>query len=99
VDVGRVQTRTRNKNGDYQITYLESDFVVNDYDNRMYIQVAEGIDGVGKMEQEMKSLVHIRDGFPKMVLINQNVPKYRTEEGITVQSIRDFLLADDVLLR
>jgi len=92
VDVGRVQTRTKSKNGDYQISYLESDFVVNDSDKKMYIQVAEGIDNPEKKEQEMKSLLHIRDGFPKVILVNQDVPKHHTEEGIIIMSISDFLL-------
>ena len=97
VDVGMVQTRVKNKNGDWQISYLESDFVINSADRKMYIQVAEGIDDPGKKKQEMASLVHIRDGFPKYILINQNVPKHYTEEGIIIMSIRDFLLSNDII--
>lgn len=92
VDVGRVQIKVKNSNGNYQTAYLESDFVINDADKRMYIQVAEGLDDPGKKEQELKSLLHIRDGFPKMVLVNQDIPEYRTEEGIIIRSVRDFLL-------
>lgn len=92
VDVGRVQIRKKNSNGDYVISYLESDFVINDSDKRMYIQVAEGLDEPEKKEQEMKSLLHIRDGFPKMILVNQNIPKYHTEDGIIIMSIQDFLM-------
>jgi len=97
VDVGRVQTRIKNKNGDYQISYLESDFVVNDADRKMYIQVAEGIDDPEKKEQEMKSLLHIRDGFPKIILVNQDIPKHHSEEGFVIMSIIDFLLGNDSL--
>lgn len=92
VDVGRVGIRQKNEAGKYERVYLESDFVVNDMDNRVYIQVTEGIDDAGKKDQEMKSLMHIRDGFPKMVLVNQNVPEYRTENGIIIKSVIDFLL-------
>jgi len=92
VDVGRVQIRKKNSNGDYAISYLESDFVINDSDKRMYIQVAEGLDEPEKKEQKMKSLLHIRDGFPKIILVNQNIPKYHTEDGIIIMSIQDFLL-------
>lgn len=92
VDVGRVQIKVKNSNGNYQTAYLESDFVINDADKRMYIQVAEGLDDPGKKKQELKSLHHIRDGFPKMVLVNQDIPEYRTEEGIIIRSVRDFLL-------
>ena len=92
VDVGRVQVKIRNRNGNYQTAYLESDFVINDVDRRMYIQVTEGLDDPGKKEQELKALLHIRDGFPKMVLVNQDVPEYHTEEGIVIKSVTDFLL-------
>lgn len=92
VDVGRVQVKEKNANGNYQTTYLESDFVINDADRRMYIQVAEGLDDPGKKEQELRSLLHIRDGFPKMVLINQDIPEYHTDDGIIIRSIRNFLM-------
>ena len=98
VDVGRVQIRQKNKNGNYQAVYLESDFVVNDLDRRMYIQVAEGIDDPEKKEQEMRSLLHIRDGFPKIVLVDQEVPIYRSSEGILILSIREFMLNEDLVL-
>ena len=66
--------------------------MINDVDRRMYIQVTEGLDDPGKKEQELKALLHIRDGFPKMVLVNQDVPEYHTEEGIVIKSVTDFLL-------
>ena len=47
-----------------------------------------------KKEQEMKSLLHIRDGFPKIILVNQMIPAYYSEEGIRIMSIRKFLLAE-----
>lgn len=46
----------------------------------------------GKKNRRCKSLLHIRDGFPKMILVNQNIPKYHTEDGIIIMSIQDFLL-------
>lgn len=94
VDVGRVQVRVKNAFGNYQTAYLESDFVVNNADHRAYIQVTEGLDDPGKKEQEMKSLLHIRDGFPKIILVNQKVPAYYSEDGIHILSVRDFLLAE-----
>lgn len=96
VDVGRVQTRIKNKSGNWQISYLESDFVVHDLSRKMYIQVAEGIDDPDKKRQEMASLLHIRDGFPKYILIDQDVPMHYTEEGIAIMSVQDFLLQDAV---
>lgn len=92
VDVGRVQAKVKNASGGWQAVTMESDFVVNDLDRRIYIQVTEGIDDPGKKEQEMASLRHIRDGFPKMLLIDQDVPEHRTETGVIIMSIQDFLL-------
>ena len=99
VDVGRVQIRSKNKKGDYQTTSLESDFVVNDLDRRFYIQVTEGIDDPGKKEQEMRSLLHIRDSFPKIILVNQDIPMYHSEEGIIFLSIKEFLLDETLTFK
>ena len=98
VDVGRVQMRIRNAQGNYQISYLESDFIINDLDRRMYIQVTEGLDDPAKKEQEMRSLLHIRDGFPKVILVDQDIPVYRSEEGILIMPLRDFLLENNNIL-
>lgn len=92
VDIGRVQVNEKKADGKYQTVNLESDFIINDMDRRMYIQVTEGLDDPDKKEQEMRSLLHIRDGFPKMVLVNEDVPEYHTEDGIIIKSIREFLL-------
>lgn len=95
VDIGRVQVKAKNEHGNYQNGYLESGFVAQKADEKCYIQVAEGLDDPGKKAQKLKSLLHIRDGFPKIVLVNQDVPAYRTEDGILIQSIRDFLLHEE----
>ena len=95
VDVGRVQAYKKNKSGNYQPVFLESDFVINDLDQRMYIQVTETIDDPEKKEQEMRSLLHIRDGFPKIVLVDQDIPRYHSEEGILIMSLQEFLLNED----
>ena len=97
VDVGRVQISIKNKNGNYQTSYLESDFVINDLDQRMYIQVTEGLDDPKKKEQELKSLLHIRDGFPKIVLVDQDIPTHRSEEGILIMPLKEFLLNEDAM--
>lgn len=94
VDVGRVQARVKNAAGKLATKHMESDFVVHDSEKKMYIQVAEGLDDSGKKEQEMASLLHIRDGFPKYILVDQDVPAHCTESGIRIMSISDFLLKD-----
>lgn len=92
VDVGRIQMRTRDVAGNQKVKSLEADFIVHDFDQQMYIQVAEGLDDPGKKEQEMASLLHIRDSFPKYLLIDQDIPAHYTEQGIRIMSVEDFLL-------
>lgn len=92
VDVGCVKAKVKNEDGKWGYKNLEADFVVHDPEKQMYIQVTEGIDDIGKKEQKMASLMHIRDGFPKMILMDQDVPPHYLDNGIQVMSIQDFML-------
>ena len=91
VDMGRIDYRKR-VNGQNTMVTLETDFVVNRSFERIYIQVAQGIDDPGKLEQEEASLIRIRDGFDKMTLVDTDVPEHYTPNGIRVMSILDFML-------
>ena len=44
------------------------------------------------MKQEEKSLLNIGDSFRKIIITNDDVKPYKTEEGISVISLEDFLL-------
>ena len=90
VDVGRIDYRKRVDGVNMNVT-LEIDFVVNRSFERTYIQVAEGIDDPGKLEQEEASLIRIRDGFGKMILVNTDTPEHYTQNGIRIMSILDFM--------
>ncbi len=90
VDVGRIDYRKRVDGVNMNVT-LEIDFVVNRSFERIYIQVAEGIDDPGKLEQEEASLIRIRDGFGKMILVNTDTPEHYTQNGIRIMSILDFM--------
>ena len=90
VDVGRVDYRKR-VNGKNTTVTLETDFVINKSFERTYIQVAEGIDDPGKLQQEEASLMRIKDGFGKMILVDTDVPEHYTPNGIRVMSILDFM--------
>ncbi len=39
----------------------------------MYVQVAQGIDDEGKREQEIGSLLRVRDSFKKVVLVRDHI--------------------------
>ena len=90
VDVGRIDYRKR-VDGINSVVTLEVDFVVNRSFERTYIQVAEGIDDPGKLEQVEASLIRIRDGFGKMILVNTDTPEHYTQNGIRIMSILDFM--------
>ena len=90
VDVGEVNVR----NG----TSAEVDFVASIGNKRYYIQSALAMPTAEKTMQEEKSLLGIRDGFKKIIITNSNLIKpYQDENGITIISLKDFLLNKDSL--
>lgn len=96
VDVGVVEIRTV-ENEKLLKKQLEVDFVVNDASKRYYIQSAFALPDCEKMEQEQASLVKIPDSFKKIIIVGDNTPVSRNEEGITIMGIFDFLLNENSL--
>jgi len=92
VDVGNVVISEPNKNGNYVRKNTEVDFVCNDGINRTYIQAALNVASAEKLAQETRSLKAIGDSFEKIIVVKENVVPWRTEDGILVLGIRDFLL-------
>ena len=96
VDVGVVETRV-DKGGKKVRKQLAVDFVVNQFNKRYYIQSAFLISDREKFEQEQAPLVKIPDSFKKIVVVGNNTPIWRNEEGITFMGIYDFLLNENSL--
>lgn len=96
VDVGVVETRV-DEGGKKVRKQLEVDFVVNQFNKRYYIQSAFLISEREKFEQEQAPLVKIPDSFKKIVVVGNNTPIWRNEEGITFMGIYDFLLNENSL--
>ncbi|MEE1411289.1 MAG: DUF4143 domain-containing protein, partial [Bulleidia sp.] len=96
VDVGVVEIRTV-ENEKLLKKQLEVDFVVNDACKRYYIQSAFALPDREKTEQEQASLVKIPDSFKKIIIVGDNTPVSRNEEGITIMGIFDFLLNENSL--
>lgn len=59
---------------------------------RCYVQVAQGIDDEGKREQEIGSLLRVRDSFKKVVLVRDHIVPWFDEHGIQYMGMRDFLM-------
>lgn len=98
VDVGQVVTTvTDTGTGKRKRSYLEVDFVCNRGYKRYYIQSALAMPTDDKLEQELNSLKKINDGFKKFVIVGNMTPTYQTDDGITIMSIYDFLLNENIL--
>ena len=96
VDVGVVETRV-DEGGKKVRKQLEVDFVVNQFNKRYYIQSSYALSDREKFEQEQAPLVKIPDSFKKIVVVGNNTPIWRNEEGITFMGIYDFLLNENSL--
>ena len=96
VDVGVVETRV-DEGGKKVRKQLAVDFVVNQFNKRYYIQSAFALSDREKFEQEQAPLVKIPDSFKKIVVVGNNIPIWRNEEGITFMGIYDFLLNENSL--
>lgn len=97
VDVGTVTTYTKNEEGKSQRTNLEVDFVCNLGSRRYYIQSAYRMESEEKIKQERTSLVKVDDSFKKIIVLGEECPITRDEQGITTIGIYDFLLKENSL--
>ena len=66
VDVGVVIVDEKGKNG-VERKRLEVDFIINDNEERYYIQIAYSLSKDGKVDQELNSLKNIKDNFKKII--------------------------------
>lgn len=98
VDVGQVPQIVTNADGTRERRTLEVDFVCNEGYRRCYIQVAYHLPDEAKRDQELNSLRHIKDSFPKVVIVGDQYPQHQNDDGILFLSIYDFLLDENSLL-
>ncbi len=92
VDVGLVEYTGQSEDGKRTTKHYEVDFVCNKGSQRYYIQSAFVIPDNEKMMQETNSLCAIPDSFKKIIVVKDDIKLWRTEEGITVMGMLDFLL-------
>ncbi len=97
VDVGVVNVYAKNKEGKRIHKQLEVDFVVNQGNQRYYIQVTYNIPSKEKQTQELHSLRNISDSFKKVVVVNGASKPWRNEEGFVIMGMKYFLLNADSL--
>ena len=99
VDVGLVETVTRNSSGKSERRNLEIDFVVNRHDERLYIQSAYVLPDKQKIDQEQASLLNVPDGFKKVIIVGDRFSSSYNEDGILMIGIYDFLLNPESVKR
>ena len=97
VDVGIVDCYDKDEKGKQVLKRREVDFVCNKGSKRYYVQSAFSIPDEEKMTQEKTSLVRIKDSFKKIIVVKDNIKLWRTEEGIVVMGIQEFLLNQNSL--
>ncbi len=97
VDVGQVITHQKDEKGVSQRQTLEVDFVCNRGNKRCYIQSAYSMPSYDKIQQELKSLMHIHDNFIKVIVTADLIPTHYMDNGVLVINLQDFLTKEDSL--
>ena len=87
----------KDKEGKRVRKQLEVDFVVNQGNQRYYIQVAYDMISEEKKTQEFNSLRNIPDSFKKIVIVNGSKKPWRNDEGFVIMGMKYFLLNADSL--
>lgn len=82
----------KDKEGKRVRKQLEVDFVVNQGNQRYYIQVAYDMTSEEKQTQEFYSLRNIPDSFKKIVIVNGTKKPWRNDEGFVIMGMKYFLL-------
>lgn len=97
VDVGMVETKEKNKDGNFEKKRLEVDFIANKGSHKYYIQSAYILATEKKIKQEKNSLLNINDSFKKIIIVKDVIKPQRDENGIVSISLYDFLLDENSL--
>lgn len=97
VDVGMVETKKKNKSGNFEKKRLEVDFIANKGSLKYYIQSAYSLPSDSKIRQEKSSLLNINDSFKKIIIVKDVIKPQRDENGIVIISLYDFLLDENSL--
>lgn len=87
VDVVAIPIKINNK-----LEYVEIDFIVNKFDNKIYIQSAFQIFDNEKLIQEIRPFNLTKDFFKKVIIRNDIITSFYEEQGVYHCRLIDFLL-------
>ena len=93
VDVGVVTDRRSGQN-----VQKEIDFVVNQGDQKVYIQSAYEMSGADKISSELDSLLLSKDFFKKIIMRRDIPASFTDDNGIRHMNVLDFLLGKEIIL-
>jgi uncharacterized protein len=91
VDVGIVDVYGKDGSGKSVKTSVEIDFVCNQGSLRYYVQSAYSLPDSQKIDQEKKPLLNVKDFFKKIIIVNDNIKLWRSDDGIVFMNVLDFL--------
>lgn len=94
VDVGVIEDRR-----DGAKKQKEIDFIVKNFDNKVYIQSALRIEEDTKMNSKLDSLKLTKDFFKKIIIRNDIISSFYDENGILHANLIDFLLGKIDILK
>lgn len=97
VDVGVVEYNLVDMYGKKIRKQLEVDFVVNQGNQRYYIQSALTVADSEKKNQETESLRRIPDSFKKIIVVKDYINPWRDENGILYIGVEQFLLDENAI--
>lgn len=97
VDVGVVESFTKDKNGKTARVVREIDFVVNNGNNQCYIQSAFEMTDPEKQLSELKPFSIINNSFKKIVITRNELMPWYDENGIYHIGLIDFLLRNEAI--
>ena len=94
VDVGVVESFSKNAEGKTQRITREIDFVVNNGNAQYYIQSALSLDSPEKQVAELKPFSILNNSFKKIVVTRNELSPWYDEQGIYHIGLADFLLQE-----
>ncbi len=97
VETGKIDRVETDQNNNRVRKNLECDFIAARGNERFYLQSCLSLYDPKKEKAELASLLSIHDAFPKILILYESVPMYRTEEGVIVVSLSDFLLHPEMV--
>jgi len=97
VSVGQVDMRTTDPSNKTIRKKLEVDFVANIESKKYFIQSAYGIPDDEKMQQELRSLLNIRESYKKILITGDSSKPWYDDNGILHIGLLPFLLNENSL--